>query len=75
MQWALRKTSMSPLERLIPLTQILSDLAFSAAAIDNFQSAIETHHYNFPDSLSICDDIKNIDENWIHEKPCPAYRI
>ena len=31
-----------------------------AAAIDNFEAAIETHHYNFPNSLSICDDIKNI---------------
>ena len=36
------------------------DLTIGAAAIDNFEAAIETHHYNFPNSLSICDDIKNI---------------
>ena len=31
-----------------------------AAVIGNFESAIETHDYDFPDSLSIYDDIKNI---------------
>ena len=56
-----------------------------AAAIDNFQSAIETHHYNFPDSLSICDDIKNINpkelkKDMVHDidliiggPPCPTF--
>jgi DNA (cytosine-5)-methyltransferase 1 len=56
-----------------------------AAGIDNFKAAIETHHYNFPNSLSICDDIKNIDpsdlKNNINKEidliiggpPCPTF--
>ena len=56
-----------------------------AAGIDNFKAAIDTHHHNFPDSLSICDDIKNIPPKIIREKighdidliiggpPCPTF--
>ena len=55
------------------------------AGIDNFEAAIKTHHYNFPKSLSICDNIKNINPKYLKDMigkdvdliiggpPCPTF--
>ncbi len=56
-------------------------------AIDNVKSAVDTHSYNFPNSKSICKDIREIEPNEFHEiigkenkvdviiggPPCPTF--
>lgn len=55
--------------------------------IDNVKSAVDTHSYNFPNSKSICKDIREIEPNEFHEiigkenkvdviiggPPCPTF--
>ncbi len=55
--------------------------------IDNVQAAVDTHSYNFPDSKSICRDIRKIEPEEFHEEiglehnvdvivggpPCPTF--
>jgi len=55
------------------------------AALDNFEAAIQTHKYNFPDCLSIHDSIENVKPEQIKDKinkkvdliiggpPCPTF--
>ena len=55
-------------------------------AIDNFEAACKTHELNFPESVSICDDIANISPEKFHKlinfkkvdvliggPPCPTF--
>ena len=55
-------------------------------AIDNFEAACKTHELNFPESVSICDDIANIPPEKFHKlinfkkvdvliggPPCPTF--
>jgi len=56
-----------------------------AAAIDNMQAAAKTHEYNFPNSLSICDDIRKVKPEELSKRidkkidliiggpPCPTF--